>query len=103
MRNQLLRDADWAGMAHSVEIRTPFVDIDLLMSVAPWLSAFPDIKKAEAFGVASLKLPNNILKKSKTGFAIPISDWLIPRNQPLRNKKNGLQNWAKHVRSSYIA
>ncbi len=26
MRNQLLRDADWAGMAHSVEICVPYVD-----------------------------------------------------------------------------
>src|SRR5262249_3771932 len=26
MRNQLLRDADWAGMAHGVEIRVPLVD-----------------------------------------------------------------------------
>ena len=26
MRNQLLRDADWAGMAHSIEIRVPYVD-----------------------------------------------------------------------------
>ena len=26
MRNQLLRDADWAGMAHSLEIRVPLVD-----------------------------------------------------------------------------
>ena len=30
MRNQLLRDADWAGMAHSVEIRVPLVDAVLL-------------------------------------------------------------------------
>ncbi len=26
MRNQLLRDTDWTGMAHSLEIRVPFVD-----------------------------------------------------------------------------
>src|SRR5262249_17005330 len=26
MRNQLLRDADWAGMAHGIEIRVPLVD-----------------------------------------------------------------------------
>jgi asparagine synthase (glutamine-hydrolysing) len=26
LRNQLLRDSDWAGMAHSLEIRTPLVD-----------------------------------------------------------------------------
>ena len=29
MRNQLLRDADWAGMAHSLEIRVPLVDFTL--------------------------------------------------------------------------
>ena len=35
MRNQLLRDADWAGMAHGVEIRAPLVDIELLRALAP--------------------------------------------------------------------
>ena len=39
MRNQLLRDADWAGMAHSLEIRTPLVDIELLREIAPLLAA----------------------------------------------------------------
>ncbi len=34
LRNQLLRDADWAGMAHSVEIRTPLVDSELLRAFA---------------------------------------------------------------------
>ena len=33
MRNQLLRDIDWAGMAHSLEIRTPFVDINFLQKI----------------------------------------------------------------------
>ena len=28
MRNQLLRDSDWASMAHSVELRTPLVDFE---------------------------------------------------------------------------
>jgi len=35
LRNQLLRDADWAGMAHGVEIRVPFVDAHLLRELAP--------------------------------------------------------------------
>ena len=30
LRNQLLRDADWASMAHSVEVRMPLVDYQLL-------------------------------------------------------------------------
>jgi asparagine synthase (glutamine-hydrolysing) len=34
LRNQLLRDADWAGMAHGLEIRTPLVDSTLLRSLA---------------------------------------------------------------------
>jgi asparagine synthase (glutamine-hydrolysing) len=35
MRNQLLCDADWAGMAHSLEIRVPLVDFTLLRALAP--------------------------------------------------------------------
>jgi asparagine synthase (glutamine-hydrolysing) len=35
MRNQLLRDADWAGMAHGIEIRVPLVDLTLLRAIAP--------------------------------------------------------------------
>ena len=35
MRNQLLRDADWAGMAHSIEIRVPYVDPFFLAALPP--------------------------------------------------------------------
>ena len=37
MRNQLLRDTDWASMAHSLEVRTPLVDASLLRQIAPLL------------------------------------------------------------------
>jgi asparagine synthase (glutamine-hydrolysing) len=49
MRNQLLRDADWAGMAHSVEIRVPYVDPFFLAVLPPGkvLSA-ADAKRAVA-------------------------------------------------------
>ena len=33
MRNQLLRDTDWASMAHSLEARVPLVDATLLQAV----------------------------------------------------------------------
>ena len=42
MRNQLLRDADWASMAHSLEVRVPLVDAHLLRAVAPTLLSLPD-------------------------------------------------------------
>ena len=35
MRRRLLRDSDWASMAHSLEIRVPLVDVQLLRSLAP--------------------------------------------------------------------
>src|SRR5215468_4190608 len=46
MRNQLLRDADWAGMAHGVEVRVPLVDATLLERFAPAIpSLAPQIGK----------------------------------------------------------
>ena len=40
MRNQLLRDSDWAGMAHSLEIRVPLVDLNLLRDRRPTLPKY---------------------------------------------------------------
>src|SRR5262245_29780673 len=39
MRNQLLRDTDWASMAHSVEVRVPLVDSVLLKRCSPYVLA----------------------------------------------------------------
>ena len=33
MKNQLLRDTDWASMAHSLEVRVPLVDVTLLQAL----------------------------------------------------------------------
>src|SRR5215470_2035716 len=38
MRNQLLRDTDWASMAHSIEVRVPLVDAGLVRRLAPLLT-----------------------------------------------------------------
>src|SRR5581483_1251603 len=34
MRNQLLRDTDWASMAHGLEVRVPLVDVEVARTVA---------------------------------------------------------------------
>ena len=39
MRNQLLRDTDWASMAHGLEVRVPFVDVKLLERLAPAIAS----------------------------------------------------------------
>jgi asparagine synthase (glutamine-hydrolysing) len=76
MRTQLLRDSDWAGMAHSLEIRVPMVDITLLRQIAP-LRASSFAPRKPAF-VAALKtpLPAEILNRPKSGFALPVREWM---------------------------
>ena len=85
MRNQLLRDTDWAGMAHGLEIRTPFVDAWLLKKIAPVLvSHFTNAATsslqapAKKILIDALKtpLPKPVLHRSKTGFGVPVEKWL---------------------------
>jgi asparagine synthase (glutamine-hydrolysing) len=77
LRNQLLRDADWAGMAHGIEIRTPFVDAHLLKSLAPAIRGLvPGAGKAALAHAPSLPLPNAILRRAKTGFGVPTATWM---------------------------
>jgi asparagine synthase (glutamine-hydrolysing) len=76
MRNQLLRDADWAGMAHGVEIRVPYVDPVFLAGLPPGDAlARLDAKKAVA-SVPVPPLPAAIQNRPKTGFATPVGRWL---------------------------
>ena len=77
LRNQLLRDTDWAGMAHSLEVRVPFVDATLLQSVAADFAALPPgAGKALVANSPSAPLPAQIQNRAKTGFSTPIAQWL---------------------------
>ena len=77
MCNQLLRDTDWIGMAHSLEIRVPLVDPILLSSVVG-LSATGKIggKKDILPRTQSIPFSDHIVNRPKTGFTIPIWRWL---------------------------
>jgi asparagine synthase (glutamine-hydrolysing) len=99
MRNQLLRDADWAGMAQSMEIRVPFLDIDLLREVAPWFAAYPDITKAELAAVAAPNLPPALLARPKTGFSVPVREWIKPSDGAKHER--GLRGWAQFVHGRF--
>jgi asparagine synthase (glutamine-hydrolysing) len=112
LRNQLLRDADWAGMAHSIEIRTPFVDSQLLKSLAPAIARLvPGAGKVALAHAPSLPLPDAILKRSKTGFGVPTAAWMNKasmQSAPARNPANdskGLtsRRWSQFVLGSLNA
>ena len=77
MRNQLLRDSDWAGMAHSLEIRTPLVHFALLQAVASSLPVIMDGSGKDVLASApSQRLPSTVTDRRKTGFAIPTRAWM---------------------------
>src|SRR5882762_10496075 len=77
LRNQLLRDSDWASMDHSVELRTPLVDAYLLQQVQRCLQSFSDWPDKILLAKAPTKpLPHSIVKRKKTGFGFPVNSWL---------------------------
>lgn len=95
LRTQLLRDADWAGMAHSVEIRVPMVDMELLRQLAPLRASpfFP--KKPHVVEALHVPLPKEVIERPKTGFVVPVRKWMEEELEgtPMR----GLRDWAVYI------
>ena len=92
MRNQLLRDADWAGMAHSLEIRVPLVDLELLSQFIEIPSLSHTEEKSRIARSVAPELPEAVLSRPKSGFAVPIHQWLNPDQPGLGNSH---REWAK--------
>jgi asparagine synthase (glutamine-hydrolysing) len=96
MRNQLLRDADWAGMAHGVEIRVPLVDTRLLETTAPAVSGLaPGAGKAALAQAPTPPLPAPVTTRAKTGFAVPTGAWL--KDAPLGARGIVSRQWSQAV------
>jgi asparagine synthase (glutamine-hydrolysing) len=94
MRNQLLRDADWAGMAHSLEIRTPLVDAEVLRLLAPALTTTRRPGGKILLGRSpSQPLLAEIVDRPKTGFQTPVRDWL--ERLPATGAAGGREHWAR--------
>ena len=93
MAGRLLRDADWAGMAHGLEIRTPFADATLYRALAPLLaSGDPPVKDDLVAGDA--RLPAAVAARPKTGFVVPVDRWIAKESAP---HERGLRGWAQRV------
>jgi len=74
----ILTKVDRASMAHSLEVRTPFLDYELV----EWVSKLPsDVKLRRGEGKYLLKealrplLPEDVLFRRKMGFAVPLDVW----------------------------
>jgi asparagine synthase (glutamine-hydrolysing) len=94
MRNQLLRDTDWASMAHSVEVRTPLVDAALLRHIAPLLLVEKRRCKKHFAESPRKPLPDYLAHRRKTGFAVPLAQWMA---LPADGTSMRMRSWARHV------
>ena len=96
MRNQLLRDSDWAGMAHSLEIRLPFLDVPMFQYLTEQRLKGNLLRKPDIHLTANPPLPTAISSRKKTGFEIPIIEWRRTENANTTPQR-GLRNWQAEV------
>lgn len=80
--DQVLAFVDFLSMAHSVEIRSPFLDYRLVEFIATLPGAIKirngivkDILKKTVFHL----LPAGIAERPKEGFVLPIFDWMVDK------------------------
>jgi asparagine synthase (glutamine-hydrolysing) len=112
MSNQLLKDTDYMGMWHGVEVRVPFLDTELLKkvrSIPPSLRYKSDWPKYLLTASHENILPRKIIFRKKRGFTFPFALWmekstkrfrsLMPDNKQsdllLEQFKNGDCHWSK--------
>jgi len=77
MRNQLLRDADWASMASSLELRVPLADARLSATfAAQGFAAARRLCKAGLVRQVAPELPAALFHLPKSGFYMPVTEWL---------------------------
>ena len=100
LRNQLLRDSDWAGMAHSVEIRTPLVDATLFRTLVPLLAAAHPPAKADMARVAAVAPADGLRPRAKTGFTTPVARWIADSGFGTRSPVR-LRDWSRKVHRPY--
>jgi asparagine synthase (glutamine-hydrolysing) len=85
MANTLLRDTDVMSMAHSLEVRVPFVDVNVVEYVlslpGEWKLTHGggDVPKPLLADAVADLLPRDFLARRKMGFMLPFEKWMQGR------------------------
>jgi asparagine synthase (glutamine-hydrolysing) len=99
MGNQLLRDTDWASMAHGLEVRLPYVDPIVLDSLGPAIASNSPPGKRDLLACTN-RLPAALAERAKTGFTTPVDRWL---REATGTPARGLRGWAGYVAEHFAA
>ena len=98
--DDLMYKVDIASMAHSLEVRSPFLDTD----VVEFGLSLPEAQRVGKFGKILLRklaleyLPSDLVDRPKMGFGIPRNEWLRTSFAPLvdniiLDRKSYIYNW----------
>jgi asparagine synthase (glutamine-hydrolysing) len=86
MGHRLLRDTDAMSMAHSLEVRVPLIDHELVEFVvglpAHWHRNHGQPKRLLTLAMADI-LPESIVSRRKHGFEFPIAHWMRQELRPI--------------------
>lgn len=101
MRSTLLRDTDMMSMAHSLEVRVPFLDhvlVEQVMSVAGKLKMRSGVQKPFLVGALQGELPDEISAGSKRTFTFPFQTWMkeglaAEIGNELQGSLSSIQEW----------
>jgi asparagine synthase (glutamine-hydrolysing) len=106
MHNQLLKDTDMMGMWHSLEVRVPFLDkelVETVYSIAPEIkfNSSPKFLLTETFKDL---LPKEVYNRPKKGFTFPFSKWLAELEilNELETRDNITQNYVSKFRKGEL-
>lgn len=98
MGNTLLRDTDVNSMAHSLEIRVPFLGRDLVDYVTglPGRTRAPRKSQPKHLlrRAISDRLPPSVFRRPKAGFSLPFGEWMRgPLREPCESAIDTLAGW----------
>lgn len=82
LQNQLLKDADFMSMAHSVETRVPYLDhrlVEYVMGLPSALKLDRGRPKPLLLDALGDSLPTEIWNRPKMGFTLPLELWMRQR------------------------
>jgi len=107
LADDILTKSDRMSMAHSVEVRPPFLDhriVEFAASLPTSLKIRGAKQKVVLKQLMADKLPPTILHRKKTGFDIPAHEWL---RGPLRNLlvetvRDGLREYGSFFQGNRI-
>jgi asparagine synthase (glutamine-hydrolysing) len=111
--DDLLVKVDRASMAHSIEVRSPFLDHKVVEFARriPAEQKMPGIQKKVVLKEAFRSyLPNAVIEREKQGFGVPVDEWFRGRlreqgresitrlgERDRWNKKGLMEKWDAHI------